>query len=195
MQIPDHPFTFGMNGRLTLRKGVYTTYAAFVMLRERHGADFDAHLLLKTVNPVFPPAFEPDPNVHVIMDQSLPEDLRQFYWSIDSLVCPSWAEAKHLPPIEALGCGTPVIVSDIVGHRTWATPDIATLVPTTTKTLMLGYEGGCVEVEDLADAMWDHYTNRQAQRQKALLGSRMLPAMLDWSKCVERLTLALDLRL
>ena len=44
---------------------------------------------------------------------SLPrEKLRQLYWAADILVYPSWYEGLGLPPLEALACGLPAIVSD-----------------------------------------------------------------------------------
>jgi glycosyltransferase involved in cell wall biosynthesis len=182
----DH-FLFGMVGRLPARKGVYRATQAFSQLKERHGDDFHAKLLLHSIES-FPPPEASD--VHVIVHRSLPEELRDFYWGLDTLLAPSYAEAKHLPPIEALACGTPVILSDIPGHRGWATSDMVTWVPTNSVEDM-----PTDAVETLADAMWSHYTNIGPQRVKAQTAARTLPAMLDWSKCLRRLGLKTGLLL
>lgn len=184
---PDGPFRFGMAGKLTVRKGVYTAYRAFNLLKERHGDAFDAVLVLNSTEPVFPPTTEVAEGVYIKQARSLPEAMREFYWSLDTLLAPSYAEAKHLPPIEALACGVPVILSDIPGHRMWATSNMVTWAPTTTKTILPGFTGGEVSTEALADAMWMHYNDRAAQKRKAESAARSLPAMLDWSKCLQRL--------
>lgn len=191
---PDQPYTFAMNGRLTVRKGVYVAYGAFLALKAAH-PDCDARLVFRSTQPVFPPEFPLVPEVDHIVAHSQPAALRAWYRSIDTLLAPSAAEAKHLPPIEALACGTPVIASDITGHRGWATSQMLTWVPTTPGYILPGYRGGLVDPDDLAEAMWNHYTHQDEQRQKAALAARTLPAMLDWSKCVERLGLAIGMRL
>jgi glycosyltransferase involved in cell wall biosynthesis len=190
----DPTFTFAMNGRLSIAKGVYTVYSAFQTMLENHDAP-DARLVMRSTVPVFPPSAELHPQVHVEVGQWLPKDLGDFYRSVDCLVSPSWAEAKNLPPIEALTCGTPVILSDIPGHRGWATSDMVTFVPAPRRTLSPGYDGGFVDPEDLAEAMWLHYTQRAEQKRKAQLAARTLPAMLDWSRCLERLGLRIGMTL
>lgn len=191
----DGKFVFGMVGRLTVRKGVYTAYRAFNRLKEEHGDDFNARLVLASTEPIFPPAAELPPDVSVGVAKYLPEQLRMLYWSFDTLLAPSFAEAKHLPPIEALACGTPVILSDIPGHRTWATGGMVTWVPTTDQEIAPGYQGGAVAEGVLADAMWRHYQNIAPEREKALTAARTLPAMLDWTKCLDRLGRATGLLL
>lgn len=180
-------FFFGMVGRLTVRKGVYLAYRAFNQLKEKHGSEFNAALILNSTEPVFPESAVLAPDVHVLVNRLLPSELHGFYDRLDCLLAPSYAEGKHLPPIEALSCGVPVILSDITGHRAWATSDMVTWVSTTPAKVAPGYTGGEVSVDDLADAMWEHYTNRFKHEGKAISASRSLPAMLDWTKCLERL--------
>lgn len=192
--VPSHPYTFGMVGKLTVRKGVYSAYTAFQLMREAH-PECDAHLILRSTEPIFPPQVELAENVHVQIEYALPEDLRDFYWTLDTLLAPSMAEAKHLPPMEALGCGIPVILSDIPGHRNWATGDMVSWVKTVPKTVLPGYRGGEVKPEALAEVMWTHYTERGQQIEKARLGARTLPSMMDWAHCLERLKLRLNIQM
>ena len=136
-----------------------------------------------------------DPRVTVTISRATPEELLPWYQGLDTLLGPSMSECKHLPPIEALSCGTPVILSDIPGHRTWATDDMVTYVPTKPYHADIGYTGGAVSVQDLADAIWLHYSHPEEQRVKAALAARTLPAMLDWSKAIERFGHAIGIRL
>jgi glycosyltransferase involved in cell wall biosynthesis len=52
------------------------------------------------------------------------EELRVLYSHAESLVFPSHAEGFGFPPLEALQCGTPAIVSDLASHR-WVLGDAA----------------------------------------------------------------------
>jgi glycosyltransferase involved in cell wall biosynthesis len=184
---PGQPFRFGMNGRLTIRKGYLEAYRAFILLKERHGDAFNAELVLRSVDHVFPPAFRLFDGVRTILSRATPDQLAPWYRSLDTLLAPSSAEGKHLPPIEALTLGVPVIASDIPGHRLWATSDMVTWIPAPTRTIQPGFDGGVIAVSDLADAMWQHYTEPAEPLRKAQIAARTLPAMLDWTKCVERL--------
>lgn len=192
--IPPHRFRFGMNGKLGVRKGVYLAIPAFLTCREQH-PDFDAELEIRTVEPIFPPQVELDERVKVLVSRARPEELRPWYHSLDTLLAPSMSECKHLPPIEALTCGVPVIASDIPGHRLWASEDMVTYLPTKPYRIEPGFTGDAVDVQDLADAMWLHYTTPAQQRLKAAVAARTLPAMLDWSKVIERFGNAIGMRL
>lgn len=186
---PERPFTFGMNGRLTLRKGVYAAYTAFSQLKEQHGDAFDARLVLKTTIPVFPPEFTPREGVQVILGQWDNDQLLNFYHSLDCLLCPSWGEGKNLPALEALACATPVVLSEIPGHKQWATSDLVTWVKTSETSLMAGHVGGLVTPEDLAETMWYCYTHREEISAKTRIAARVIPQSMDWSHAVERLSL------
>lgn len=185
-------FVFGMVGNLGVRKGSYLAYQAFYELKEEHGSDFNARLVFYTTTPLFPPTVQLIDGVEHRVGRLLPDQLKAVYWGLDTLLAPSMADAKHLPPIEALTCGTPVILSDITGHRTWADSSMVTWVSTHPESLRspeVSYQGAAVDLDSLKSAMWEHYTNPAAQREKAFQASRTLPAMLDWSKCLERLGL------
>lgn len=181
-------FVFGMVGRLNARKGVYDAFKAYLELKEEKGDEFDAVLELHSTEPVFPEAVELPAGVTQHVARLLPPQLRQLYWHFDTLLAPSAADAKHLPPIEALSCGTPVILSDIPGHRTWATSQMVTWVKSSGPVSFgQGFDGLAVDVADLKAKMWEHYVDRAPSRSRAMLAVSVLPGMLDWSRCLERL--------
>ena len=50
---------------------------------------------------------------HIIHFENLsPEDMVRLYNAVDCLLFPSWYEGFGWPPLEAMACGTPVVVSD-----------------------------------------------------------------------------------
>jgi glycosyltransferase involved in cell wall biosynthesis len=53
-----------------------------------------------------------------------PEELRVLYTHSEAFVFPSLAEGFGFPPMEAMLCDTPVVVSDIPAHR-WVMGDAA----------------------------------------------------------------------
>lgn len=114
---------------------------------------------------------------------------------LDCLVCPSWGEGKNLPALEALASGVPVVLSDIPGHRQWATSNEVTWAPTTPRDIVPGHRGGYVAPEALADIMWNQYTKKAAERSKAATAASVVRTSMDWSKSIERLSLQCGLML
>lgn len=184
----EKPFVFGMNGKLTVRKGVYTAYMAFNRFKEKY-PDANAELVLHSSAQVFPQGMPLSEGVTVIEKRWTQDQVKEFYSSIDCFLAPSWGEGKNLPPMEALSCGVPVILSDIPAHKAWANSSIATFVATTDKFCIPGHKGAYVDPEDLADLMYEHYTNRFQNLSKAMSGSRTVASSMDWFRCIERLGL------
>ncbi|WP_342632961.1 glycosyltransferase [Metallosphaera yellowstonensis] len=48
------------------------------------------------------------------------EKLSRLYSSADAFIFTSYAESFGLPPLEAMACGTPVVMSDNKGSRDYA---------------------------------------------------------------------------
>lgn len=191
-QIPNRrynrdTFRFAMVGHLASRKNAYSVVNAFTSLKEEHGDEFDAQLILKTGFPLFPPGWE-FPGVTVLPETEWTDtQLREFYWSIDCLVNCSWGEGKDLPAMEATLCGVPTILNDTPGHRGWVHPGIKELLPTTTRNLDPDHSGRYTEVKDIAAAMWETYSHRAAAFNKAHELAAYVQKRGVWSYRVEKL--------
>ncbi len=58
--------------------------------------------------------------VSCAIESGLPDgDVVTAYRTAEVVVCPSRFEGFGLTPLEAIACGTPVVVSDIPPHREW----------------------------------------------------------------------------
>lgn len=183
--LPPSPFLFGMVGQMSARKDPLAALVAFSQLREEKGDEFDAQMIIKTTQLFLPPGIE-FPDVAMIYDNWRHPQLQSFYHSIGALVCPSRGEGKNLPAMEAIASGTPVILSDISGHRQWAHPSFVRFVPTH-RHQFTGLWGRAVEVSDLKDAMWDVYSNRREWNHKAATYAQFLPRDMCWETCIQRL--------
>lgn len=184
-ELPESPFLFGMIGQMGPRKNPLATLLAFSQLKQEHGDDFDAYLIIKTTQQFLPPGLE-FPDTEVIYDNWRHPEIQSFYHSLGALVCPSWGEGKNLPAIEATASGCPVILSDVSGHRQWVHPGFVRLVPTT-RAPLTGLWGREVSVDDLREAMWDVYTNRREWYRKAYQYSQFIPRDMSWDTCIARL--------
>lgn len=105
--LPDGPFTIGFLGRFERQKGIHILLEAFDAIRSSHP---DVQLRLAGSGPV---EIEPRPGVTV---DGWIADSREWFRRIHLLVVPSlpWENLGN-SPIEALGSGVPVIVTDSGG--------------------------------------------------------------------------------
>jgi glycosyltransferase involved in cell wall biosynthesis len=102
-------------GTLEPRKNVPTLLKAFYHLRER---DYDVHLAIVgrkgwLYEEVFSTLTQLKLTEHVHFLENVPDtDLAQLYNGAHCLTLPSYYEGFGLPPLEAMACGTPVVISD-----------------------------------------------------------------------------------
>lgn len=187
----DTPFQFAMVGMLSMRKNALTVIRAYGELREELGDGFNAELILKTGYPVLPPGLHL-PGVKWVNNINMSnQELKEFYWSIDSLINVSWGEGKDLPSMEAALCGTPIIINDNPGHKMWNHPGIWDMLPSTQMPMMGGYEGYFTDVETVKSGMLSAYRNRVPRFQKVENLRSYILRKMDWGTKIEALGKAL----
>jgi glycosyltransferase involved in cell wall biosynthesis len=99
------------------------------------------------------------------------QDLAALYASAYALVFPILNEGFGLPAVEAMACGTPVVISDTAAPE--MTPDDAYLVD-------------ALDEQSIARAMSD-LANNEALRKKLQTGGRKKAAEFTWEKSGERI--------
>lgn len=124
---PDRAFDYVlMVSTLEPRKNHHGALAAVARVRRRTGRDLRFVVVGRPggrgegVLAAMAPGLEDGHVIHLVdVDQ---DELAALYRSASACLFPSFAEGFGLPPIEAIGCGTPTVVSDIPVHR-WVMED------------------------------------------------------------------------
>lgn len=189
-------FQFIMHGALGPRKCPFTVIQAFTELRAEQ-PQFAEHarlalhsnmpgMLHNGMNEVFA-----NQNIRVWVDNFDKQKLRDFYAAGHCYLLPSRGEGKNLPALEFLCTGGAVAVTNWSGHLNWLNPDYAypldyTLGPTFPRHPE-GAQDAKVSVEEVKRVMWHVFTHRAEAKQKAELGSRLIPQLCDWSVVLEGL--------
>lgn len=107
----------GIIGRFTRRKGTTDFFKAWELLKDLQ------ERVQVMVWPTFswrPPALPPGIGIYDVCSD---EAMARFYQDLDLFVFPSLFEGLGLPPLEAMACGTPVVLTDCVGVRQYAEPE------------------------------------------------------------------------
>lgn len=102
-------FTFLHYDAFNTRKGWDIVFNAFT---QEFKKTENVKLILKSIQSLSPIAIPRSqyPNIEVIREQYTPEQLRMLHYNSDCFVFPSRGEGFGLPPLEALACGSPVII-------------------------------------------------------------------------------------
>lgn len=186
----DGVFRFGMNGQLHQRKNPFASIHAMDLLIEdgRIKPDEVEMHLKTTVRYLHPGLCDTRPWLHIHYAVWTQEELRNFYSNLHTLLAPSWGEGKNLPAMEAMTMGVPVIYSDFGGHQMWGGSEWGWPVTGPLEE----HEGSGmpsmrVDVEDLAEAMYEAFSDRVLTRRKGDLAARTIPSMCDWSVVVRTL--------
>ncbi len=199
---PEH-FVFANVGIPSWNKGVDTLLVAFARVRARHP---HARLVLKnhrtlyglSADPLFQGVARAHPGLltsEVMNDIFLIEDnlgqaeLRALYASADAYVSPYRAEGFNLPVLEALACGTPVIVTAGGPTDDFCPEPLAVRVPSVQRdTASEVFEGGRwldIDPDALFSAL-DDAIARGPRRLESPAWARHVAAM-GWSAVGERL--------
>ncbi|HVL88405.1 MAG TPA: glycosyltransferase family 4 protein [Candidatus Thermoplasmatota archaeon] len=119
------------NARLIEQKGLFVLLDAFAQVRRRHP---DAHLLLVGKGPLKEALQEHARKLGVeaafAIVTGIPEDeLVHHYNAADVFALPSFYEPSAVVLYEALGCGKPVVCTEVGGNTEIVSPECAVAVP------------------------------------------------------------------
>lgn len=199
---PGH-VVFANVGIPTWNKGVDTLLVAFARVRARHP---NARLVLKnhrslyglSADPVFqgvarahPGLLTPEVMASIfLIEHNLGQaELRALYACADAYVSPYRAEGFNLPVLEALACGTPVIVTAGGPTDDFCPDGLALRVPSVRRaTAPALFDGGQwldIDADALFTAM-DETVVRGPQRLASAAWARHVRA-LGWAPVAERL--------
>lgn len=107
-----------------------------------------------------------------------------------------YGEGKNLPALEAATHGVPLILSDIPGHRQWASglSSVKFVNGEYGNVFMAGQPvtGLYVDVESLADTMYEVYMNQHYYSNEAKANIGTIVSSMDWYKRVENLGILLE---
>ncbi|GAB6948082.1 glycosyltransferase family 4 protein [Vulcanisaeta sp. JCM 16161] len=119
--------------------------------------------ILSKIKPEFP---------YTIFSNVNDDELARLYSSADLFLYTSYVEGFGLPPLEAMACGTPVVMTDAKGNRDYA---------------VNGYNGIVVEpgnIEALANAAYQVLTNQEL-RDKLIQGGLETARKWTWDRVVD----------
>ncbi len=115
---PAHaPFHIGLIGRFSKRKGTKDFFTAWEQLRDLRES---AQVLVWPTFSWRPPTLPQGVGVYDVCSD---EAMARFYQDLDLFVFPSLFEGLGLPPLEAMACGVPVVLTDCVGVSQYAEPE------------------------------------------------------------------------
>lgn len=184
----DGPFRFCMVGMLHQRKNPFAAINAFVQLRKEH-PELDVELHLKTVVKSLHPKMEetyPGLKIHYVTWTQ--KQMVEFYHSCHCYLAPSWGEGKNLPALEAMTTGMPVIATEFGGHAEWMKLVNAYPVQFEMGEHLPKMGSARADEQHLKEQMLHVATHREEARHRGELAARTIPAAMDWSKVVARLS-------
>ena len=115
---PHEQIRFCAAGNLTTRKGVELIIDAYEHLKKEE--NINASLSLRPTGPGLHPQWqEIIPDFHIYNGVWSREELRNFYYNMDVMLCPNRGEGFNLPAVEFLCSGGTVIASSWGGHQAW----------------------------------------------------------------------------
>ena len=177
----DGEIRFACVGYMNKRKGIDITIKAFKQVRKKYKCTLDIHT---TGVPLLPEFYAID-GLNIIAETINREELRQFYYDHDVLVCSSRGEGANMPATEMLSTGGSVIGSKWAGHEmfmdeAYAYPVRHKMVYTNKKLKVFGAEVKFIDrkwitpgtmwaepiLKDIISAMMDICENRDKLRQK-----------------------------
>ena len=184
----DRPFTFGIMGALSIRKGIDVLIKAFTMA---FPSEQNVRLICKTSNNNFVWATK-DTRIKIDMT-AVPhqELLHNFFKRIDCFVFPTRGEGWGLPITEAMSTGVPAIATNWSGPVEFLDPKDSYLLDySMTPAVDFSnnvYKENCGEwaepnVKQLAQILRHCYENRDEVREKGRLASERIHRDFTWER-------------
>lgn len=176
-----------MAGALGPRKNPYVAAEAVQELREE---GLNVHLTLKCSTPIeIHPAFDVAYKdcVTVVRVPWTDSQIKEMFESSHIYLAPSWGEGKNLPALEAGTTGCALMLSDIGGHREWASPDFAVMLPGALAEHEPGLGSLRVDKEILKAQIKALYEDRARLRQMGEQAAQQLPPSMSWEAALNRL--------
>lgn len=158
-------------GDMRPRKGLFDFLQAAALVHERLG---DIMLLIVSKEDC---QIESDVSFEYIYRPTRAE-LARLYATCDLFVSASWWESFGLPPLEALACGAPVVLTDSRGAREYARPGVNCLMVPARDPLAL------------AEAIYQMLTDPVLAQRLAANGPPMA-AKFTWDRAVDRFEAAI----
>lgn len=179
----DGNIKFACVGYMNKRKGVDLTIKAFREVSKKYDCTLDIH----TTGVPLLPEFYTIKGLNIIAQTINREELRDFYYNHDVLICSSRGEGVNLPAMEMLSTGGSVIASTWAGHemfmdKTYAYTVRHKMVYTNKKIKLFDENVNFIDrtwikpgtkwaeplLEDIIDSMEDICANKDKLRQKML---------------------------
>jgi glycosyltransferase involved in cell wall biosynthesis len=180
-----------MLGQLSARKNAWATIDAWGKLKRTYPEFASAELHLKSNNAHIHPSLEHViPQLRVYNTSWPTETVREFYGAMHCLVSPSRGEGNLLPGLEFITSGGAFIGTNWGGIAGWLTPEIGYPLDYTLTQVQdspPGVRWANVATDHLAETMLHVFRNREEARQKALVGSKLLPKTKSWDTYVARM--------
>jgi len=193
------PFRYCMNGALGYRKGTFLVIDAFREIKAEH-PDWNIELHLKTsAKGMVKQMEEWTPGLKVINEMYWPEEMLDFYHSMDCIVAPSRGEGFHQPPLEFASTGGIVITTTWGGMAEWFDPEWAygvehDLVPIGKKWPSSDPESMWADPkpESIKAQMEYVYINQDEAYDKATYGASVVRSLFDWDIVAEKMLQRLE---
>jgi glycosyltransferase involved in cell wall biosynthesis len=207
---PDE-FVFLNLGVATWNKGLDLLLVAFARARQRHGHvrlilkdqrdlyGISVEPVLKDVSSRYPDLFTADTlgAILFVPGNLQPSELRLLYGVADCYVSPYRGEGFNLPVLEAIACGTPVVVTEGGATDDFCPPEVATRVPSRegVQSEPDGRVAGRyreVDEDALLAAMLTHVEGWRAQHPLFAVHGMDLAQRMSWARAVDQLLFLME---
>ncbi len=177
---PDSKFRFQAGGSLWERKGLDLVVKAFTRLKLP-----DAELHIKAAPHARDVPNDMPANVYLNRNWMTLEEQRDWFNQGHVFIAASRGEGFGLMPLQAIASGIPTILTATTGQKQFAHLATST-IPTRKVKAQIGGYWDEADIDQLAQAMLDHYQNWDIKKQQALFNA-VGTTEFTWSKATKAL--------